>query len=124
MTTDTPDNPPSGTVEQAMNRVLEAEREAQQAVEACRHDALQIRQAAQLQAGRIARRTDERLAHCHTRCNALLAREIREGDRAAAANPAGEASYRLDDDALAAVVETLALTLAGLTPAGPRSGEE
>jgi len=122
MTTDKPGTRPAGTVEQAMNRVLEAERGAEQAVEACGHDAMKIVQAAQQQAKRIARRANERLAICHVRCNAKITREIRQRERAAAGQR-GEASYRLDEAALTAVVEALALALTGVTPSGKPAGD-
>jgi len=122
MTAETPDASPNGTVEQAMNRVLEAEREAQQAVAACEHDALQHRQDAQQQAKQIARRTDARLALCHTRSKGRLDRDIRELERAAASTDAA-AGDRLDAAALASVVEAVARVLAGVTPDENRSGD-
>ena len=120
MTAEEPENRPSETVEQAINRVLQAERQAQQSVEACRLEAMKIRQAAQQQAKHIANRTNERLAVCHMRCNSILTREIREHERAAAASQTGASTYRLDEAALSAAVEAVALALTGVTPAGTR----
>ncbi|MGD2112071.1 MAG: hypothetical protein PVI50_01710 [Gammaproteobacteria bacterium] len=122
MTVQAPDDGPSATVEQAINQALEAERTAEQAVEACRRDAMEILQAAQQRAQQIAVRTNERLAICHMRCNSKLTREIRERERLTAGQT-GESSYRLDEAALGAVVEALALTLTGVTPATNPSGD-
>ncbi len=122
MTSKPQDNVPTGTVETAMNRVLEAERRAELAVEACEHEAMKLHEAAQQQARRIARRTDERLAICHMRVDAKITRQIRERERAAAGQ-GGAASFRLDEAALAAAVEALALALTGVTPSGKPPGE-
>jgi vacuolar-type H+-ATPase subunit H len=116
MTTEKPGNRPFETVEQAMNRVLQAERSAEQAVEACRHEALKVQQAAQLQASRIARRANERLALCHMRCNARLTRELKERERTAEAeiSQSAASAIQLDEAALTPVVEALALDLTGI----------
>lgn len=116
MTTEKPGNRPFETVEQAMNRVLQAERSAEQAVEACRHEALKVQQAAQLQANRIARRANERLALCHMRCNARLTRELKERERTAEAeiSQSAASAIQLDEAALTPVVEALALDLTGI----------
>ncbi|MGB5472107.1 MAG: hypothetical protein WBQ78_01355 [Gammaproteobacteria bacterium] len=118
MTDKEPENRSSASVEHAMNQVLQAERAAEQAVEACARDAVKIRQAAQERASHIARRTNERLATCHVRCNGKLSRELREFERTAAARQPGESTYRLDETALTSVVEALALALTGVIPAG------
>ena len=116
MTTEKPGNRPFETVEQAMNRVLQAERSAEQAVEACRHEALKVQQAAQLQASQIARRANERLALCHMRCNARLTRELKERERTAEAeiSQSAASAIQLDEAALTPVVEALALDLTGI----------
>jgi len=118
MTAEEPENRSSATVEHAMNQVLQAERGAEQAVEACERDAVKIRQAAQLRANHIARRTNERLAICHMRCNGKLTRELRELEHTAAASLTSESTCQLDETALTSVVEALALTLTGVIPAG------
>jgi vacuolar-type H+-ATPase subunit H len=116
MTSEKPGTRPFETVEQAMNRVLQAERSAEQAVEACRHEALKVQQAAQLQANRIARRANERLALCHMRCNARLTRELKERERTAEAeiSQSAASAIQLDEAALTPVVEALALDLTGI----------
>lgn len=114
MTGEQVEDPPIDAVEHAMNEVLQAERNAEQAIEACRHDAMKIQQAAQQQAKQIARRTNERLAICHLRCNARLTRDLKERERAVAARQGGEAAASPDEAALTAVVEALALALTGI----------
>ena len=123
MTGDDKENQPLETVEHAMNEVLQAERRAEQAIEACRHDAMKIQQAAQQQAKHIARRANERLAICHMRCNTRLSRELRERERAANASHGGESAYPLDEAGLTAVVEALALALTGIILPGTDPGD-
>lgn len=120
MTAKEPKNSPTETVEQAMNEVLQAERRAASSVEASKHEAMKIQQAAQQQSRHIARRANERLAICHMRCNARLARELKERERAADADAShsGESTSRRDDAALTPVVEALALALTGITLPG------
>jgi hypothetical protein len=110
------------TVDQAMTRVLQAERDAAQAVEACRRDAVEIRQAAQQRAARIASRTNERLAVCHMRCNSKVSREILEQERLVAGR-CDAPGLRLDEASVAAAVESLARTLTGAGRAKNRSGQ-
>lgn len=116
MTDEKPDNRSFEPVENAMNRVLQAERSAERAVEACRHEARKIQQAAQLQAIRIARRADERLALCHMRCNARLTRELKVREQAAEAeiSRGTVSAIQLDATTLTPVVEALALDLTGI----------
>ena len=116
MTVEKPKNRSFEPVEDAMNRVLQAERSAEQAVAVCRQEAREIQQAAQLQASRIARRANERLALCHMRCNARLTRELKERERAAEAeiSQCTASAIQLDEDALTPVVEALALDLTGI----------
>lgn len=118
MTAKEPKNPPTETVEQAMNEVLQAERRAASSVQASKQKAMKIQQAAQQQSRHIARRANERLAICHMRCNARLARELKEHERAADASHSGESASRLDEAALTPVVEALALALTGITLPG------
>jgi len=117
MTVEKPENRPVETVEDAMNQVLQAERSAEQSIEACKHEARKIRESAQQQAIRIDKRTNERLSMCHMHCTARLTREIKERERAAAASDPGESACRLDEAAMSAVVEALAVALTGITPA-------
>jgi len=104
---------PSDKVEQAMNRVLEAEREAEKAIANCEYEARQILQAAQQRVKRIADRTDERMAQIQLR----LAQKIKaHADALQRADQSAqhEASlYDLDEAVLAAVVQEVAAELTG-----------
>lgn len=122
MTDTEPNRQPPETVELAMNRVLQAERDAAQVIDACRRDALAIRQTAQQRARRIAERANERLAICHMRSNSKLRHTLREQERSAASQT-GESTYTLDAVALTAVVEALARDLTAPAPSGSPPGE-
>ena len=104
---------PSDTVEQAMNRVLQAEREAEKAIADCEYEARQILQAAQQRVKRIADRTDERMALIQLR----LAQKVKAHSEAlerADQSAQHEASlYDLDEAVLAAVVQEVAAELTG-----------
>lgn len=110
-------------VEHAMNTVLAAERAAEQAIADCNSEAQLAIQAAQEQAQHIATRTDARLALCHMRCNARIAREIKARERAEQADLQARPGQELDDMVLAAVVEAVAGELLGSPrPAGDDGG--
>jgi len=117
---------PSDTVEQAMNTVLEAEREAEQAIADCELEARQILQTAQQRVKRIADRTDDRIALIQQR----LAQKIRahidaleRADRSAQREPS---LYDLGAAELATVVQDVAaeLTGNGLPGDGRREGSD
>ena len=102
----------SDTVEQAMNRVLQAEHEAEQAIADCEKEARQVLQTAQQRVKRISDRTDERITLIQLR----LAQKIKahldaleRADRRAQREPS---VYDLDDAGLAAVVQEVAAELA------------
>lgn len=104
---------PSDSVEQAMNKVLQAEQEAEQAIADCEQDARRILQAAQQRAKHIADRTDERI----TRIQLLLAQKIKahidaleRADRSAQLEPS---LYDLGAAALSGVVDEVAAELTG-----------
>jgi cell division septum initiation protein DivIVA len=98
-----------GAVEQAMNLVLEAERAAEQAIADCEQEAQEIINAAHRRARRIAERTDERLAHAHMHCGAVLSREIQHTERTATA--AQQERYRLDTATLEEIADSVAAQL-------------
>ena len=104
---------PSDKVEQAMNRVLQAERDAEQAIADCELEARRILQAAQQRVKRIADRTDERMALIQLR----LAQKVKAHSEAlerADQSAQHEASlYDLDEAVLAAVVQEVAAELTG-----------
>lgn len=103
----------SDTVEQAMNRVLEAEREAEQAIADCEKEARQILQAAQQRVKRIADRTDERITLIQLRLAQKIKAHIDALERADRSAQREPSVYDLDEAGLAAVVQEVAAELAG-----------
>jgi len=113
---------PSDKVEQAMNRVLQAEREAEQAIADCEYEARHILQAAQQRAKRIADRTDERIALIQQRLAQKIKAHIdilERADRSAQHEPS---VYDLGEAELATVVQEVAaeLTAKGRSAGGRR----
>jgi hypothetical protein len=98
------------SVEESMNRVLEAERTAHTAVAECEAHAATLLDAAQQQVRRIHIRTDARLGRLHAHCGLEVARQmellLRQENTAAAATPSDAMR-----EVLAAAVERLAQTL-------------
>jgi len=119
---------PSDTVEQAMNRVLQAEREAEQAIADCEFEARQILQAAQQRAKRIADRTDERIALIQQRLAQKIKAHIDALERADRSAQRAVPTYELAAAELAGVVQEVAAKLTGNgLPGGGRrekSGDE
>ena len=110
--------------EQAMNRVLQAERDAERAVAECEAEAGNILQAAQLQASRIASRTDARISRMQTRCLQRVAEEIKQQERAERQTRARqEESYRIDETGLAECIEEIAICLTGGVSRGGNGGD-
>lgn len=68
----------SDSVDQVMNQVLAAEREARDAVERCRAEAVRILDAAEDGARRIAQRTERRIKLAHRIADQSLERALRE----------------------------------------------
>jgi cell division septum initiation protein DivIVA len=100
--------------EQAMNRVLQAERDAERVVAACEAEAASILQAAQRQVSRIASRTDSRISLMQTRCFQQVADEIKQLERAERQEKETQAeSYRIDETGLAECIEEIAICLTG-----------
>ena len=113
--------PATGAAEQAMNRVLAAERDAAQAVADCEARARDTVQAARQRANRIASRTDERITLMQMRCSQQIAATLRQLQQAQA--PHGDqAGEPLDDATLGACMEQVAeaLTTAAHTGAAER----
>jgi cell division septum initiation protein DivIVA len=108
----------------AINRVLQAEREAAEAVAACEREARDILQAAQQLAGHIAGRTDERISRLQLRSAQRVTARIgeleREADRARR-----EMEVELDESGLRECIEAVAACLTGgVTTAGVDSGHD
>jgi cell division septum initiation protein DivIVA len=114
----------SELAEQAMNRVLQAERDAERRVAACEAEAATILQAAQRQAGHIASRTDSRISQMQTRYFQRVAEEIRQLERAERqARESQEESYRIDETGLAECIEEIAICLTGGVSRGANGGD-
>ena len=69
---------PNEPVEAAINRVLEAEKEARQAIESCRLDARHIVNRARQEATRSLERADGRIGLMHRRCEQSVGRRLAE----------------------------------------------
>ena len=65
-------------VDESINRVLQAEKEARQAVENCRLDARRIVNRARIGASRILERADDRIGLMHRRCEQSVADRLSE----------------------------------------------
>jgi cell division septum initiation protein DivIVA len=116
--------PAAERAEQAINRVLEAERAASQKVAACEKQAADILQAAQLHASRIASRTDNRISLMQTRCLQRVAEEIKQLQRAEnQERESQKESYRIDETGLAECIEEMAICLTGGVSRGGNGGD-
>ena len=97
----------------AMNTVLEAEREAEQAVAECERQAQGLLQAGYARAQRIAGRADERISLLRMRCIDRVTRQIEAMERAERAAQQGSSLEHPEADRIAAIVEQLAAELSG-----------
>ncbi len=86
MTNKKKDTTSTATPAEAMDVVLRAEQEAKSAIEACKRQARKIVEDAQVHAGVINRRTNERITMLDLRCKQDLAKRIGELERKAAAS--------------------------------------
>lgn len=113
-----PDRHSSDSAEMAMNRVLQAERDAELAIVECEKEAGRIIQEAQQQANRIASRTDERISFMKMRVSQRIAGDIKALERA---EKLADEKYRLelDETGLAECIREIALLLSG----GERSAD-
>jgi vacuolar-type H+-ATPase subunit H len=103
----------SVTSEEAMNRVLQAEKDAAKALSECEQNAEVIISAAQNRAQRIAERTNERIALLRMQCTECVAREIRAMRRVEDAVRTPRSSYELEDASIAAAVAAVAAYISG-----------
>ncbi|MEW6648409.1 MAG: hypothetical protein AB1450_14500 [Pseudomonadota bacterium] len=99
------------STEEAMNRVLEAERAAHAAVAECAARATALVDAAQQQARRIHSRTDSRISQVHAHCALALGRQVEQLLQQEADNTAASELDAAMHDVLAAAVERLAQSL-------------
>lgn len=100
--------------EAAMNRVLQAEREAEQAVAECEQQAREILSAARVRANRIASRNDERITLMTMRCSQWVAGEISKQERAEKTARKQQVS-ELNDTGLSECIEAISARLTGGT---------
>ena len=106
---------PTDMVEQAMNRVLQAEREAEQAIADCEQQARQILQAAEQRVKRIADRTDERITLLQLRLAQKIKAHIDALERADRRSQREPSLYDPGAAELASVVQEVAADLTGNT---------
>ena len=97
---------------EAMKRVLQAEREAGEAIAACQLEARDILQAAQLHAGRIAGRADERISRMQMRSAQRVAAGIRELE-SEAQRGSRQPEGAIDENGLRECIEEIAACLTG-----------
>jgi len=107
------DDEQSAAASAAMNRVLEAEQAAEQAVADCERQAQALLQEGYARAQRIGSRTDARISLLRMRCNERVTRQIELRERVEAGARQGESPGHPQAERLAAVVEALAAELSG-----------
>ena len=115
---ETPEEEASTSAAGAINRVLEAEGRARQAVQSCARDAEAILQEARETAKRIVESADRRIGLIHHRTSAALARAIGELERDQQLKASQFDSSAVDTAAVAFVVEEMATLL---TTDGPKA---
>lgn len=99
--------------EQAMNQVLQAEHEAEQAIVECGEYAMQILQEAQKRSQFISKRADNRITSLHLRCKQDTAKKINQLAREHAHKTKQHAEYHLDEKAIQDIVDEVAGYLTG-----------
>ena len=97
--------------EQAIQQVLQAERDAERAIRDCEHEARRIIHDAQNRAQRINARTDERITNMEMRYSHKLDKAIKAIEREGAVELRLDAGQQYDPDCLHSVSEQLALEL-------------
>jgi len=106
----TPHPPPDNAANsEAINRVLQAEQDAQQAVARCERQAQELLHGAQMQVQRIHQRADERITWMEMRCAQWLSEQSRQ--LALADSTQTEAGGGVHEAALSGLVEALAARL-------------
>jgi len=102
---------PSIDAEQAMLRVLQAEREAEQAIHDCEIRAQQTIQDARVRSHSIHLRANQRITNTEMRHRQKLDRLIRDLDREGAVAAKHDPGYKTDEEKLLAIVNQLAVEL-------------
>lgn len=113
----------ANSAEQAMNRVLEAERNAEKAITDCEHEAHDILQAAQQRAQRIADRTNKRITLLHQRCSQRIDQDINALKRAAGEVQYEKAKGQLSESHLTLAVDEVADHLTSSTEPSSNKGD-
>jgi vacuolar-type H+-ATPase subunit H len=108
-------DPQVATVDQAINQVLRAEREARGAVERCREEAAAIVAAAEERARGISARTEQRIKSAHRLADKAVECALRELLRAEAREAPGETT-QADEARVTRAVEALVDELIGPNP--------
>jgi vacuolar-type H+-ATPase subunit H len=109
-------NPHPGT-EQAIQQVLQAERDAEQAIKDCEQEARQIIYDARNRSQRIYAHTDQRITNMEMRHGHKLDRTIKNIEREGAVELRLDAGQQCDPDSLHKVIENLAVELCQLNSA-------
>ncbi|MGD2160037.1 MAG: hypothetical protein PVG94_02555, partial [Gammaproteobacteria bacterium] len=94
--------------DKAIQQVLQAERDAEQAIRDCETEAVQIIDEARNRAQRINSRTDQRITNLEMRHDHKLDRAIKNIERNGAAELRLDASRQYDPDVLQSVIDELA----------------
>ena len=100
--------------ERAIQQVLQAEKDAEQAIHDCEQEALQMLHQAQIRAQHISLRTDQRITNLEMRHGHRLDQTIRAIERQGDDQLRLDAGQHFDQDGLQAVVEALAMELCQL----------
>ena len=97
----------------AMQKVLQAERDAEHAIRACESEARQIIDAAQVSAQSLYARTDHRITNMEMRHAHKLDRLIKNIEAEGATELRNDAGRKYDLEKLQSVIEKLAVELCG-----------
>jgi vacuolar-type H+-ATPase subunit H len=96
------------TAEQAMNIVLEAERNARESVEQCKLEAEAILQQARQKSQRIGKRVDDRITRIHQRVARVVTDQVKKLDEEEQQLAKQQNQYRVEHDIVEIVVDRIA----------------
>lgn len=96
------------TAEQAMNIVLEAERNARESVEQCRSEAEAILQQARQKSQRTGKRVDDRITRIHQRIARVVTDEVKKLNEEEQQMAKQQNLYEVDDEIVEIVVDRIA----------------
>jgi vacuolar-type H+-ATPase subunit H len=111
------ENTVPGSAEQAIKQVLQAERDAENAVRDCEAEAHQIIKDAQLRAKEIESRTDQRITNMEMRHSHKLDQLIRSIEKEGEVRLEQDVDQNVGEKALQTVIEKLAIELCQGDPA-------